>query len=148
LELGRLGGGLITGLLFGLLSWFLFVQDVRLSFGLIGGLLFGLYVGLSNGGIACIQHFTLRLFLWRAGDAPWDYARFLNHATERILLRKIGGGYIFAHRLLLEYFAPLDIAFKAGNSELTSPKQVDACDCGYKEPRSEARFCSNCGKLK
>src|SRR5258708_1875641 len=28
-----------------------------------------------------------------------------NYAAERILLRKVGGGYIFIHRLLLEYFA-------------------------------------------
>ena len=39
---------------------------------------------------------------------PWNYPRFLDYATERILLRKVGGGYIFVHRLLLEYFAALD----------------------------------------
>jgi len=35
-------------------------------------------------------------------------------ATERILLRKVGGGYIFIHRLLLDYFASLD---NASNSD-------------------------------
>ncbi len=40
--------------------------------------------------------------------ARWSYSRFLDYAAERILLRKVGGGYIFAHRLLLEYFASLD----------------------------------------
>jgi len=39
---------------------------------------------------------------------PWNYPRFLDSAAERILLRKVGGGYIFVHRLLLEYFASLD----------------------------------------
>jgi hypothetical protein len=39
---------------------------------------------------------------------PWNYPRFLDYAAERILLRKVGGGYIFVHRLLLEYFAALD----------------------------------------
>ena len=29
-------------------------------------------------------------------------------AAERILLRKVGGGYIFVHRLLLDYFVSLD----------------------------------------
>ncbi len=33
------------------------------------------------------------------------YARFLDYCHERILLRKVGGGYIFVHRLLQEYFA-------------------------------------------
>jgi hypothetical protein len=33
--------------------------------------------------------------------------RFLDYATEPIFLRKVGGGYIFVHRLLQEYFADL-----------------------------------------
>lgn len=33
--------------------------------------------------------------------------RFLDYATERIFLRKVGGGYIFIHRLLQDYFAEL-----------------------------------------
>jgi hypothetical protein len=32
-------------------------------------------------------------------------ARFLDYAAERVFLRKVGGGYIFVHRLLLDYFA-------------------------------------------
>jgi hypothetical protein len=39
--------------------------------------------------------------------------RFLDYAAERILLRKVGGGYIFVHRLLLEYFALLDAGSSA-----------------------------------
>ncbi len=38
---------------------------------------------------------------------PWDYVRFLDYATDRIFLRRVGGGYIFVHRLLLEHFAAL-----------------------------------------
>ena len=38
---------------------------------------------------------------------PWNVVPFLDYATERIFLRKVGGGYIFVHRLLLEYFASL-----------------------------------------
>jgi hypothetical protein len=36
---------------------------------------------------------------------PWNYARFLDYATERLFLQKVGGGYIFVHRMLLEHFA-------------------------------------------
>ena len=32
----------------------------------------------------------------------------LDRATKRIFLRKVGGGYIFIHGLLQEYFASLD----------------------------------------
>lgn len=68
----------------------------------------GLVGALTFGGLACIEHVVLRLFLWRGGVLPWKLARFLDYAAERILLRRIGGGYIFMHRLLLEYFASLD----------------------------------------
>jgi hypothetical protein len=61
------------------------------------------------------MHFVLRWFLWRAGSIPWNYARFLDYAASRILLRKIGGGYVFIHRLLLEYFAELDNASMSNN---------------------------------
>ena len=61
-----------------------------------------------GGWAACIQHIVLRLLLWRIGAIPRDYVAFLDYAAERILLRKVGGGYIFVHRLLLEYFASLE----------------------------------------
>lgn len=97
--------GLIIGLIIGLIG---------LLIGGLGGGLIGLIVGilsglLNNSGIACIQHFWLRIILWSGGYIPWNYARFLNYATERILLQKIGGSYIFIHRLLLEHFAMMEI---------------------------------------
>jgi len=65
--------------------------------------------GLIHGGIACIQHFTLRLILYCNNYIPWNYARFLDYATEHIFLQKVGGGYIFIHRLLLEHFAQMEL---------------------------------------
>lgn len=65
----------------------------------------GLNAGLVLGGVAFFKHFILRWSLWRAGLVPWNYARFLDYAVEHIFLRKVGGGYIFVHRLLLEHFA-------------------------------------------
>jgi predicted lipid-binding transport protein (Tim44 family) len=76
-----------------------------LGLGLIFGLIFGLVVG---GGKACFQHFTLRLILWIKGFIPWNYARFLDYAAERVFLQKVGGGYIFVHRILLEHFAQME----------------------------------------
>ncbi|MEL7495147.1 MAG: protein kinase [Cyanobacteria bacterium J06554_11] len=66
------------------------------------GLSFGLALG---GGEACIKHGILRFILFCQGRIPWNYARFLDYAAERIFLQKVGGGYIFIHRLLLEHFA-------------------------------------------
>jgi hypothetical protein len=100
--------GLIVGLAFllidVLLQQFSLIEALKyaLGYGLIAGLLFGL--GCSSGR-ACIQHLTLRLILHRNNYIPWNYARFLDYATERIFLQKVGGGYIFVHRMLLEHFA-------------------------------------------
>jgi len=96
-----LGGGLISGLGGGLKGGLLLV--------LVGGPIFGLVCALCFGGLACIQHVILRLLLWLAGHTPrpWNYLRLLDDATRYILLRKVGGGYIFIHRLLLEHFASL-----------------------------------------
>jgi hypothetical protein len=100
--------GLLVVLLFGLL----FVPPFGLSFRLLVGLpiwlLVGLPIGLSFGGLAFIQHYFLRVIIYRSGYIPWNYARFLDYATERIFLRKVGGGYIFVHRLLMDYFASLE----------------------------------------
>ncbi len=52
-----------------------------------------------------MKHLALRLLLIRNGSAPWKYVEFLDYAAGRILLRKVGGGYAFIHRMLLEYFA-------------------------------------------
>ncbi|BAZ82062.1 DUF3365 domain-containing protein [Sphaerospermopsis kisseleviana CS-549] len=66
------------------------------------GLMLGLFFG---GGIACIQHFSLRFILWGEGLIPNNLTHFLDYATERIFLQKVGGGYIFIHRMILEHFA-------------------------------------------
>jgi hypothetical protein len=47
----------------------------------------------------------LRAF--RNGSLPLRLAPFLDYCAERIFLRKVGGGSIFIHRLLLEHFASL-----------------------------------------
>ena len=71
-------------------------------------MLLGPLFGLKYGGLAVISHFTLRFILYRNGDIPWNYVRFLDFATDRIFLRKVGGGYIFIHRMLMEYFVSLE----------------------------------------
>lgn len=68
---------------------------------------FGVMAGAWYGGVDVLQHYTLRFLLWWRGYMPWNIAHFLDYGAERIFLRKVGGGYIFIHRLLLEYFARL-----------------------------------------
>jgi hypothetical protein len=75
-----------------------------------GGLIIGLsmfWIGLLDGGSSLVNHYTIRLVLCANGYMPWNYVRFLDYAAERIFLRKVGGGYIFVHRLLMEHFAAM-----------------------------------------
>jgi AAA+ ATPase superfamily predicted ATPase len=100
--------GLVVGLVAGLIAGVLLVRiGVPLN-GVLFGLFFGLLVVQFFGGAAYIQHFTLRWLLWREGLIPWNYSHFLNYASEHFLLQKVDNGYIFVHRLFMEYFAFLD----------------------------------------
>jgi hypothetical protein len=108
--------GVRTGLDNGLQQGFVY----GLAGGLVGALAGWLFVGpgigsaasLYFGGLAFVQHYTLRYICTLVGTAPWNYPRFLNYAVERLLLRRVGGGYIFVHRTLLEYFAGVEIGEK------------------------------------
>lgn len=68
------------------------------------GLLAALLGGQRSGQVL-IQHLTLRIILWWNRYAPWNYARFLNFATQSMLLRRTGGGYLFMHRSFMEHLA-------------------------------------------
>lgn len=107
LTLGLIAGlslGLILGLSDGT-NWLIVGLIAGLSTGLIGGLSLGLFL---YGGLAFIQHFILRFILYRTGQLPFRLVPFLDYCVDRIFLRRVGGGYIFIHRYLLEYFASLD----------------------------------------
>lgn len=82
-------------------------NPVLICLGLAVGLLGGLGANESSG-VVCIQHYTLRLMLYRKNYIPLDYVSFLDYASDRIFLQKVGGGYIFVHRMLLEHFASLE----------------------------------------
>ena len=62
-------------------------------------------VFLLFGGFPALQHYCLRLSLYLEGGIPWNYVRFLDYASRLILLQKVGSGYVFIHRLLLEHMA-------------------------------------------
>jgi hypothetical protein len=106
---------LVIGLILGLVSGTVIQPIYELAVGptyvpiavLSIGLVLGLRAGVTYGGIAVLQHIVLRLMLYRAGLLPLKLALFLNSCADCILLRKVGGGYIFIHRSLLEYFASL-----------------------------------------
>ncbi|BCL79632.1 TIR domain-containing protein [Ktedonobacteria bacterium brp13] len=104
--------GIAGGVIFGMFGASIGDLAYGLVFGLVlgsvGGLIFGLAFGLVGGrtGLAAfLQHFVLRFFLWRLNLLPWNLVAFLDEATARLLLRKVGGSYIFVHRLLRDVLA-------------------------------------------
>ena len=90
-----------VGLFFGI------VLGLGLIAGIFSGLFIGLMLGFFGGGGSVVEHTVLRFILFLAGSTAWNYARFLDYAAERIFLQKVGGGYIFVHRLLLEHFSEM-----------------------------------------
>jgi hypothetical protein len=75
--------------------------------GLIMGLAFGLSNGLMYGGHTLIKYYILRILLSHYNLLPWRLVPFLDHCVDLIFLRRVGGGYIFVHRLLMEHFAEM-----------------------------------------
>jgi DNA polymerase III delta prime subunit len=74
-------------------------------FGIAAGLFVGTCACLMYGGLELIHHGVLRLVLYTKASIPMKLVQLLDQANGLILLRRVGGGYVFIHRLLLEYFA-------------------------------------------
>ena len=75
--------------------------------GLAVGLVFGFF---TYGGKTIMQHYVLRMMLSRENILPYPLrdtrlAAYLDDMADRILLRRIGGGWEFIHRYLHDYFA-------------------------------------------
>jgi hypothetical protein len=83
----------------------------RFQTGMVNGLVSGSFIGLIGwfvfGGFAVSQHYTLRFVVAIKKILPWHLVPFLDHCTDLIFLRRVGGGYIFVHRLLMEHFAAM-----------------------------------------
>lgn len=103
-----LGGsvGAFFGITGGIIGWLLDGAAAGLTLAAYGSF-FGLLAAIWYGGLDVIKHLSLRVILVRNGRIPWRYAQFLDYATERIFMRHVGGGFIFVHRLLANYFASL-----------------------------------------
>jgi hypothetical protein len=109
--------GVIIGISFGLFFTLLFGSLIfsktpNLGQGFANGLLIGFSIGLLSfiwyGGWDVFQHYILRFLLWHDKKVTRNYTDFLDNCVDRIFLQKVGGGYIFIHRMLMEYFAELE----------------------------------------
>jgi hypothetical protein len=80
---------------------------------LIGGI-FGLTAAVRFGGLDVFHHYFLRAQLALQAGLPYRYGRFLKHARQLIFVQRVGGGVVFTHRLLLEYFTVVDTKASSG----------------------------------
>lgn len=104
LRLGFLAG-LPTMILGGFASTVMaegWVGGVALGY-LAASIVFG--VGLVKGGGAFVKHFALRFLLYYGKALPFFLRPWLDYCVDHLFLRRIGGGYTFVHRMLLEHFA-------------------------------------------
>ena len=93
-----LGFGLVLGVVVVIaLGW--------VTGGVFVGTIAGAAAFLAFGGVAAIKHLLLRVVLRRSGDIPANYAHFLDFMARSGMIRQVGGGFMFVHRYLLEYFA-------------------------------------------
>jgi hypothetical protein len=107
--------GILAGLMMGI-PLTLITRDLGL--GLAYGLLTGIALSMYFGGLEVIEHGILRAILAAKGYAPLNYVRFLDYAADELnFLQKVGGGYIFIHRYLLEYFAALEVTKLPGPAD-------------------------------
>jgi eukaryotic-like serine/threonine-protein kinase len=79
------------------------------DYGLAVGLSIGLAIGMTYGGFAVAKHYILRIILALNDILPLKLIPFLDCCVSLIFLRRVGGSYIFVHRLLMEHFAEMDV---------------------------------------
>jgi len=92
--------GLLMGLMMGLMH-----MDGRM--GLITAILVALLTIPLYGGSNVTQHTIVRILLMLNRKTPVNYTHFLDDAVDYAFLYRVGGGYIFIHYLLQQYFGGL-----------------------------------------
>ena len=110
-----LNAGIFT--VIGGVAWVLLYIGALLAMGeplepldlLIDGIGNGVFFGIYVGGLACIQHFVLRLILKQSRAIPWNYAKFLDYATELGFLEWEGGRYRFINESVQQHFAQMPL---------------------------------------
>lgn len=67
----------------------------------------GFWLGISFvcGLQACLQQTVLRIFLMIRYGIPWNISAFCDECADCGVPRRVGGSWMFVHRLLLEHLA-------------------------------------------
>ncbi|MCL2934206.1 MAG: AAA family ATPase [Trichodesmium sp. MAG_R03] len=97
--------GFIGALIFGSICWAINGWNDAFDCAQSAAISFGLCAGMVNGGNTCIQHYILRLVLYRSGIIRWNINHFLEQSASLMFLQRVGGRYSFIHSELRNYFA-------------------------------------------
>jgi len=99
----------IVAIVYGSFIYFL-TKDIdslyRAAFVGIGA---GIIALLWFGGFEFIQHWTLRLYLFLYGIAPFQYSKWLHIAQELAIIRRVGSSIQFYHPNLKSYYVSLQL---------------------------------------
>ncbi|HEY9836011.1 MAG TPA: NACHT domain-containing protein [Vampirovibrionales bacterium] len=80
-------------------GWIMYLLSVLFFMGSTAPIL-GLVCALITA-IPWMKHLIVYLILWRRGDIPWNYSRFLEYLSQRLFLQRVGWQqYRFIHELL------------------------------------------------
>jgi hypothetical protein len=58
-------------------------------------------------GFKTMQKLSIFLVLWYDGIIPFNYRRFLDYASAKLLLQKVGNNYQFLHLIIQKHFAQM-----------------------------------------
>jgi hypothetical protein len=107
----KIGVKFISGLIWWEIVVFIAIGVIlRSIWVLLGGMILGIIWTTLYKRFAIndwIKQFVLRSFLSLKGYLPWQTNQFLDTATKRLLLQKVGRRYRFIHRLLQHHFSQL-----------------------------------------
>ncbi|HBK23776.1 MAG TPA: hypothetical protein DDZ60_15140, partial [Planktothrix sp. UBA10369] len=99
---------LILGLIWGIIIIIILAGVIlRTTSLLIVGMGLGLLwaILLEKSGLKQkIEQFVIRWILWKDGNIPGNYQRFLDDATNKLLLQRTGDRYRFINLLLRDHF--------------------------------------------
>lgn len=116
--------GLMIALILGVQLWW---RSGTLVGAILASSVAGISIALWYGGLDVLEHSIIRLIIARRGHAPLNYAKFLDYAANELnFLQKVGGGYVFIHRYMLEHFA--EIAIEEGYVEQGFVEEGDVAE--------------------
>ncbi|MGE0085075.1 MAG: TIR domain-containing protein [Desulfococcaceae bacterium] len=86
-------------------SYLTLTRIYEIAYSVYFGGIVSIILAICYGGLDSIQHYVLRLILCYNNFIPLNYIKFLDYMTTLCILQKVGGGYKFLHKNLLDIFS-------------------------------------------